>query len=70
MCSSGCHEFFLICHLKNVESILLNILRVEELSITVPVNPETPISDQDRISPYSINILSSRQVMGKEKNVN
>ena len=53
--------------MKNVESILLNILRVEELSITVPVNPETPISDQDRISPYSINILSSRQVMGKEK---
>ena len=53
--------------MKNVESILLNILRVEELSIAVPVNPETPISDQDRIYPYSINILSSRQVMGKEK---
>ena len=56
--------------MKNVESILLNILRVEELSIAVPVNPETPISDQDRISPYSINMISSRQVMGKEKNVN
>ena len=27
---SGCHELYLICHLKNVESILLNSLRVEE----------------------------------------
>ena len=26
-------------------------------------NPLTPISDQDRISPYIINTISSRQVM-------
>ena len=25
------------------------------------------MSDQDRISPYSINMISSRQVMGKQK---
>ena len=30
-------------------------------------NPLTPKSDQDRISPYNINTISSRQVMNKEK---
>ena len=34
------------------------------------VNPFTPTSDQDRISPYNINTISSRQVMRIEKNVN
>ena len=33
-------------------------------------NPLTPISDQDRISPYNINTISSRQVMRIEKNIN
>ena len=32
-------------------------------------NTLTPISDQDRISPYNINTVSSRQVMRIEKNV-
>ena len=27
------------------------------------VNPLTPTSDRDRISPYNINTMSSRQVM-------
>ena len=31
-------------------------------------NPLTPISDQDRISPYNINTMSSRQVMRMNKN--
>ena len=34
------------------------------------VNPLTPISDQDRISPYNINTISGRQVMRIKKNVN
>ena len=34
------------------------------------VNPFTPMSDQDRISPYNINTISSRQVMRIEKNIN
>ena len=34
------------------------------------LNPFTPTSDQDRISPYNINTISSRQVMRIEKNVN
>ena len=34
------------------------------------LNPSTPISDQDRISPYSINTISSRKVMRMKKNIN
>ena len=34
------------------------------------VNPFTPMSDQDRISPYNINTISSRQVMRIKKNIN
>ena len=34
------------------------------------INPFTPTSDQDRISPYNINTISSRQVMRIEKNIN
>ena len=34
------------------------------------INPFTPTSDQDRISPYNINTVSSRQVMRIEKNIN
>ena len=45
----------------------------QELPLTlfqVDLNPFTPTSDQDRISPYNINTLSSRQVMRIEKNIN
>ena len=31
------------------------------------INPLTPMSDQDRISPYNINTISSRQVMRLKK---
>ena len=34
------------------------------------LNPITPMSDQDRISPYNINTISSRQVMRIKKNIN
>ena len=33
-------------------------------------DPLTPISDQDRISPYSINTISSRQVVRIKKYIN
>ena len=32
-------------------------------------NPLAPMSDQDRISPYNINTISSRQVMRIKKNI-
>ena len=34
------------------------------------LNPVTPMSDQDRISPYNINIISNRKVMREKKNIN
>ena len=34
------------------------------------LNPLTPMSDQDRISPYNINTISSRQVMRIKKSIN
>ena len=33
-------------------------------------NPLTPMSDQDRISPYNINTISSRQVTRIKRNIN
>ena len=34
------------------------------------IYPFTPTSDQDRISPYNMNTISSRQVTRIEKNIN
>ena len=34
------------------------------------LNPLTPMSDQDRISPYNCNTISTRQVMRIKKNIN
>ena len=34
------------------------------------VNPLTPMSDQDKISPYNIHTISRRQVMRVKKNIN
>ena len=40
------------------------------LSLTIPlINPFTPISDQDRISPYNINTISCRQVLRIDTNI-
>ena len=32
------------------------------------INPLTPMSDKERISPYSVNAILSRQVMRIKKN--
>ena len=34
------------------------------------INPLPAMSDRDRISPYNINTISSRQVMRIKKNIN
>ena len=34
------------------------------------IEPLTPMSDQDRISPYNIKTISSKQVMRIKKNIN
>ena len=33
-------------------------------------NPSSPMSHQDRISPYNVNTISIRQVMRMKKNIN
>ena len=38
-------------------------------SILYTFNPFTPMSDQDRISPYNINTISTRQVMRIKKTI-
>ena len=49
-----------------------NVYKLEGIinSQILGVNPFTPTNDQDRISPYNINTISSRQVMRIEKNIN
>ena len=41
----------------------------KEIKKLVLINPLTPMSDQDRISPYNINTISSRQVMRIKKSI-
>ena len=36
----------------------------------IPINPLTPMSDQNRISPNNINTISSRQVVRIKENIN
>ena len=36
----------------------------------IAINPLTPMSDQDRISPFKINALPSKQVIRIRKNIN
>ena len=50
----------------DVVSTFRCIYGLEQISL----NPFTPTSDRDRISPYHINTISSRQVMRIEKNIN
>ena len=44
--------------------------RGSEMRPMRPHNPLNPMSDQDRTSPYNINIISRRRVMGTKKNIN
>ena len=38
--------------------------------VQISLNPFTPTSDRDRISPHDINTISSRQVVRIERNIN
>ena len=46
-----------------------NTTLAENAGPKMTVNPLTPISDQERISPYYIKTISSRQVMRIKKNI-
>ena len=43
---------------------------IKNITDTLYLSPFTPVSDQDKISPYNINTMSSRQVMRINKNIN
>ena len=58
--------------LTSYELLMHDKLVVREIKGTVltQFNPLTPVSDQDRISPYFICIMSCKQVIRIKKNVN
>ena len=39
-------------------------------SLLTTLNPLAPMSDQDRLSPYNVNTISTRQVMRIKKTIN
>ena len=50
--------------------IMRNSKVTRKLMTNCIFNPLTPMCDQDRISPYNINTILSRQVMRINKNTN
>ena len=53
--------------------VMILLITLPFNSFNIPcglVNLLTPMSDQDKNSPYSINTVSSRQVMRINKNIN
>ena len=56
-------NFFLLEPVFEIKDIVQTIY-------TVFFNPLTPVSDQDRISPYNSITISSRLVMSVKKNIN
>ena len=53
----------------NIHHKTLLVIISEIMNSTDAFNPLTPMSDQDRTSPYNINTISSRQVMRIKKNI-
>ena len=47
----------------------INAVQVRPASKLLSLNPSTPMSDQDRISPYNINTITSTQVTRIKKNI-
>ena len=47
----------------------INAVQVRPASKLLSLNSSTPVSDQDRISPYNIDTISSRQVTRIKKNI-
>ena len=53
--------------LKNWRNICESKAKLLLMELNKSVNPLTPMSDQDRISPYNINTISTRYVMRIKK---
>ena len=48
---------------------LINLFSLKPTGANRYLIPYTPMSDKDKISPYSINTISSRQVIRIKKNI-
>ena len=48
---------------------LINLFSLKSTGANRYLTPYTPISDKDKISPYSINTISNRQVIRIKKNI-
>ena len=48
---------------------LINLFSLKSTGANRYLIPYTPMSDKDKISPYSINTISSRQVIRIKKNI-
>ena len=48
----------------------MNLYQMDVQNVDFQINPWTPMSDQDRISSPSINIISTRKVMKIKKDTN
>ena len=59
------HNYYL--HFVKFVNFLIIISLKREIRL---INPLTPVSDQDRISPNNINTKSIKQVMRITKNIN
>ena len=51
-------------------NLKVNVRKREKSFLKKGINPSAPSSDQDRIPPYNINKISSKQVMRINKNIN
>ena len=52
-----------------LQGVLLALGNIQDNTATKYFNPLSPTSDLHRISPYSINMISSRQVIRLKKNI-
>ena len=58
-------------HIYATLMFLVKVLVLTSFLLTLfSLNPLTPMYDQDRISPYNINTISTRWVMRIKKNIN
>ena len=70
---SLCHSQPIMCKSKTnltFSSTLGKMFSFTLIEFSLPLNPLTPMSDQDRYSPCNINTILSRQVMKVKKNIN
>ena len=64
------HNMWLLIFKSTLYIVCIKSEKLNSLQGNNSFNPLTPMNDQDRISPYNINTISSRQEMRIWKNIN